>query len=125
MRTTKKRQMVWDILKRSPKPLSAELVMALLKGEAMNLSTVYRNLDYLHQEGVLGKSVIEGSAYYYVNDGIHHHYMICRSCQKMVPLDCHLDALTKEIAQKERFTITHHDMTVYGYCRDCFEKLNS
>jgi len=121
MRHTKKRELIWDIIRKADKPLSAEMINSLLNGGTMNLSTIYRNLDQLHQQGIIGKSMLEGSAYYYLNHHDHHHYMICRSCQKMVPIDCHLDDMAKAIAKKERFTITGHDMTIYGYCHECYQ----
>ncbi len=119
MRNTKQRRAILEILQVAHKPLSAEAIQAMLPSGTLNLSTVYRNLDYFHQQGQLGKSVMEGRSFYYTADGHHHHFMICRSCQQMVPIDCHLDELTTNVAKQAQFLITHHDMTVYGYCHNC------
>ena len=119
MRNTKQRSSLLDLIKQAKKPLSAEALLALLPSGSINKSTIYRNLDRFHIEGALAKSVIEGVSYYYPTDAHHHHYMICRRCLKMVPVGCTLDDMALGIAKKHGFTITHHDMTIYGYCKDC------
>ncbi|HAV19985.1 MAG TPA: hypothetical protein DCX17_03055 [Firmicutes bacterium] len=124
MRLTKQRRRLLTLIEKEQKPFSAESLLSLLPEKEMNLSTVYRNLDYFHQVGVLTKSVIEGTSYYYPTHGDHLHYMICRGCLKMFPVDCTLDKMAKDAAKKHDFTITHHDMTIYGYCHEC-RALNS
>ncbi|MDY0339047.1 MAG: Fur family transcriptional regulator [Acholeplasmataceae bacterium] len=119
MRMTYQRQIILDILKKDQKPKSAEMIMQLVSDPKLNLSTVYRTLDAFFYEGILSKSTIDHVNYYYVTNHDHHHYIICTSCKKMVPIECHLDAFTQEIALKHQFKITHHDMTVYGICREC------
>lgn len=124
MRLTKKRQALLDLIKRHHQPLSAEALLQLLPSGSIDLSTIYRNLDNFHQAGLLSKSVMEGRSYYYRVEGDHHHFMICLGCQKMIPIECKLDEMAHETAKKHGFTITHHDMTIYGYCREC-QALNS
>lgn len=119
MRMTRQRKMILDILNKASIPLSAEMIFQDIKDENLNLSTVYRTLDAFFAEGVLSKSTMKNTQYYYVNHRHHHHYMICISCQKMYELDCHIDDFAMNIASQHDFTITHHDMTVYGYCKDC------
>ncbi|MFA5235456.1 MAG: Fur family transcriptional regulator [Bacilli bacterium] len=124
MRLTRQRKMLLDLFDQGDKPLNAESLLERLPDGFMNLSTVYRNLDRFHQEGWLGQSVMEGRAYYYRNKEPHRHFMICLTCQKMVPVDCRLEAMAHQAAARNHFQITHHDMTIYGYCRDC-QKLNA
>ncbi len=124
MRLTRQRKRLLDLLDQGDKPLSAETLMQRLPDGFMNLSTIYRNLDHFHQAGLLGKSVMEGRSYYYRNKTPHQHFMICLGCQKMVPVDCRLESMADQVAARHHFQITHHDMTIYGYCRDC-QKLNA
>jgi Fur family ferric uptake transcriptional regulator len=124
MRMTKQRKSLLALLEQIHQPLSAEALLQRLPDGYMNLSTVYRNLDSFHQAGLLGKSVMEGRSYYYRNKNPHQHFMICLSCQKMVPVDCKLETMAHEVAARHQFQITHHDMTIYGYCRAC-QKLNA
>lgn len=122
MRMTNQRQMILDVLNKDHQPKSAEMILHLISDPKLNLSTVYRTLDAFFHAGILSKSTIDNMNYYYTTDHEHHHYMICTSCKKMVPIDCHLDELASDLAYKHQFKITHHDMTIYGICKECQQK---
>ncbi|HAX03548.1 MAG: hypothetical protein A2Y45_10145 [Tenericutes bacterium GWC2_34_14] len=124
MRMTNQRKMILDLLKKSRMPKSAEMILSDLPDHTMNLSTVYRTLDAFFIEGLVSKSSMKNTAYYYMQNQGHHHYMICINCQKMYEIDCHLDDIAEHVADHHHFKITHHDMTVYGYCEACQKELN-
>jgi Fur family transcriptional regulator, ferric uptake regulator len=119
MRMTKQRRFILDLLSKTHQPKSAEMIHAELPDDSMNLSTVYRTLDAFFIEGLVSKSTMKNTAFYYITHQDHHHYMICLGCQKMYEIDCHLDHIADHVASEHHFKITHHDMTVYGYCSDC------
>lgn len=119
MRMTKQRKMILDLLAKTEQPKSAEMILLELPDHTMNLSTVYRALDTFFIQGLVSKSNMKNTAYYYINKKSHHHYMICLGCQKMYEIDCHLDHIADQVANEHHFKITHHDMTVYGYCEAC------
>ncbi len=123
MRMTHQRQMILDVLNKDHQPKSADMILHLIHDPKLNLSTVYRTLDAFFNAGILSKSTIDNMNYYYVTDHEHHHYMICTNCKKMFSIDCHLDELAKDVAEKHHFKITHHDMTVYGICKECQLKM--
>lgn len=124
MRMTKQRKMILDILKKTHIPQSAEMIYEKLPDHKVNLSTVYRTLDTFFIEGVLSKSTMKNTTYFYISNQEHHHYMICLGCQTMYEIDCHLDHVAEHVAKDHHFKITHHDMTVYGYCESCQKNLN-
>ncbi len=123
MRMTKQRQAILAIFKSTATPQSAEMIMDSLVDHTMNLSTVYRTLEVFYDAGLISKSTIDQTSYYYDNQKDHHHYMICLNCHKMVEVDCHLSHFADDVAKRHGFKITHHDMTLYGYCRDCQDAL--
>jgi Fur family transcriptional regulator, ferric uptake regulator len=123
MRMTKQRKQILDILKQTHHPLSAEMIMNKLPEDALNLSTIYRSLDFFFAEEVISKSFMNHTTYYYLNQEEHHHFMICTHCQKMYEIDCHIHHIADDIAKQHGFKITHHDMTVYGYCKSCQKEL--
>lgn len=123
MRMTKQREAILHLFKQSSKPQSAEMIMAKLKNQTMNLSTVYRTLETFFDQGLISKSTIDQTSYYYYNKKDHHHYMICLNCHKMIEVDCHLSHFADDVAQTHGFEITHHDMTLYGYCRECQKQM--
>ncbi len=124
MRMTHQRKMILNLLSKTHQPKSAEMIFEELPKETLNLSTVYRTLDAFFAQGMISKSTMKNTAYYYINQKNHHHYMICIECQKMYEIDCHLDHIADHVAKQHNFKITHHDMTVYGYCEDCQKHLN-
>lgn len=119
MRITKQRQKVLNIFENSNALLCAEEVSKRLADESIDLSTIYRSLDYLTTVGLLGKSTIEQVSFYYATKGDHHHYMICTNCKSRLPLDCHLEKVMKKTLRESKFKVMHHDMTVYGLCYEC------
>ncbi|CCV64026.1 Ferric-uptake regulator [Alteracholeplasma palmae J233] len=123
MRMTKQRKLILDIFKNSNKPLNAEMIYDLLPKNEMNLSTVYRNLELFNLEDIISRSTIDNTNYYYLTDSKHHHYMICLECHKMIPVDCGLTHIETSVSEEHHFKITHHDMTLYGYCDECQVKL--
>jgi Fur family ferric uptake transcriptional regulator len=120
---TNQRKEIMNLLKKSSQPKSAEMIYEELPDHTMNLSTIYRTMDAFFQEGLISKSNMNNTAYYYLNHKHHHHYLICLGCQKMYEMDCHIDHIADEVAKNHHFKITHHDMTVYGYCESCQQKM--
>lgn len=121
MRLTTHRKTVLDVLKNAKKPLNAELIYGLLPKGTMNLSTIYRSLDTLYANHYIAKTMLNQTAYYHVNEGKHHHYMICLSCHKMIEVDCHLKENIYNLAETG-FEVISHDLTFYGYCSNCKNK---
>ncbi len=119
MRFTKSRQLILDVIKKHDEPLSAEMIFNNVEESLINLSTIYRTLDLFFSKGIVARSNIGHTAYYYINDHSHHHYMICLGCNRKFELDCHLDEIAYKKADEHDFEITQHDLTVYGYCSDC------
>lgn len=119
MKMTKQRKLILELLKTSKKPINAEMIYQKLPDQSMNLSTIYRTLEKFFDEGLISKSFLNQTNYYYYNLNKHHHYMICISCHDMIEIDCHLDHFAHEVADEHEFKITHHDMTLYGYCKTC------
>lgn len=123
VRMTKQRKLILDLFKKRKTLLSAEMIYEQLGKDVMDLSTIYRTLDLFSQENILAKSFIQNMSYYYLNDGMHHHYLICLNCHKMIPIECHLFDLEQNVNKTHEFKVTHHDMTLYGYCKECQEVL--
>lgn len=119
MRLTKHRKQLLDLFKQDRENLyNAEMLYEKLDGQ-MNLATIYRALDLFQKEGVIAKSIIEGSAYYYYMENMHYHYMICLNCHTKIKIDCLVHQTIDTIASKNDFQVQQHDLTVYGYCKDC------
>lgn len=119
LKMTKQRKLLLALLQKQKSPLSAEMIYAKLPVGSMNLSTVYRILDTFRTFHMIDKTLLDNTAYYKISTQDHKHYMVCLNCHKMLEMDCHLHGFAKEEADKVHFTITSHDLTVYGYCEAC------
>ena len=76
VKLTLKRQVIYDILKQNDAPLSAEDIHAKLKNEQMNLSTVYRTLEFFYKEHMVSRNYLDNKAYFYLNHDDHHHFLL-------------------------------------------------
>lgn len=119
MRLTKNRKLVFNVFKDNNTLLCAEDINRLLANEKIDLSTIYRALEYFVGENIIEKSTVNKTAYYYLKDGDHHHFMICRACLKRIPLSCSFEQTFKKTIEDNNFLVTGHDLTVYGYCASC------
>lgn len=119
MRMTRQRQRILSLLEMSDRPKNAEIIHQELAGESLDLSTVYRTLDTFFAEGLISKSSLKNASYYHLRRKDHRHFMICLNCQKMIAIDCHISEIESQIAADHHFNISHHDMTIYGYCQNC------
>ena len=74
-------------------------------------------IEKFYEDHQVFKTIINQKQYYYT--GHHHHFLVCNGCEKMIPVGCHIEGKEKAIGQPYGFQVTHHDMTLYGYCEHC------
>ena len=107
---------------------AADIAKHLAKaGSKVGLTTIYRQLDKLVDEGTVKKFVTEGSSacYQYVGDGHcgEHFHLKCESCGKLIHLKCRtFDRLSDHILQEHGFLSNPGRTTLYGVCSDCRPK---
>ncbi len=123
IKLTKKRKLIFNTLEKSDKPLNAHLIFELIKDDNLNLSTVYRALDYLYSKGLIHRTNLDNIAFYYIPKREHHHYMICENCHQKISIDCKLKSIIKEVSLKYNFKIISHDLNFYGLCQNCQKEL--
>lgn len=127
LKNTKPRSYVYNILKKTKKPLCAEDIYLKCQtyDQAINLSTVYRILDIFLEKELIIKPFINGEskACFMINKHQHKHFLICESCQKIVEVDyCPFKQFEKQIEKQTNFSITNHKFELHGRCPDCKEK---
>ena len=117
MRMTEQRKMILEILHHAEKPLTCEEIYSKIQNDKLNLSTVYRSLEAFFISKDVYKTIINQKQYYYT--GHHHHFLVCLSCNEMIAVGCSIEKNEKAIGIPYGFQVTHHDMTLYGYCSSC------
>lgn len=120
MRLTKKRKLVLEKIKNSEQPLNAEAIYKKIDPKEIDLSTVYRALEYLSKHKLINSMFVKDTFYYYFEDSKHHHYLVCENCGNMSSVDCHLQSTIKNIEAKNNFKIKSHDVVFYGLCSNCY-----
>ncbi|GAB2467403.1 Fur family transcriptional regulator [Jatrophihabitans fulvus] len=105
---------------------SAQDVYAQLRtdGGSVGLSTVYRHLQSLVDEGVV--DVIhtpDGEATYrYCGDTAtdHHHHLVCRVCGRTVEIEGRaVERWAGEVAREHGYTDVDHTVELFGLCPQC------
>lgn len=126
-KVTAQRQLVIEVLlEAQDRFLSVEDIYRVVKATspALNMTTVYRNLEALASLGLLDKTLFDNQTAYFklVCHRHHHHHMICTDCGRMTAIDyCPMESL-KRMAKAHHFTIEGHRLEVFGRCGDCMEK---
>ena len=123
VKNTKQRQYISEVLNGCTEPLTAEEIyrMALEKCPNMAITTVYRNLEMLIKNHKVNKIIYSDATarYEYIKHGeSHSHFLVCVGCNRAFPLEeCPLKI--DGIKESTGFTVTGHNIEIYGYCKDC------
>ncbi len=129
LKNTRPRINIIDILENGNELLSAQQIYDKLRESKVrvNLSTVYRSLEKLTEYNIINKVSLdkEKQALYEYNREIHHHFLICKNCNKIKTIySCPLEDYEVNLEKKTNFLITGHKIEFYGYCKECQKKLN-
>ena len=95
-------------------------------GDKVGLTTIYRNLEKLEQEGEIARVSIEGvsgTCYRYLQkkDGVLF-YLKCEKCGKLVNIDCpELEHLYQHLSADHHIVINPGKTMFYGICEKCIE----
>ncbi|MEA2902472.1 MAG: Fur family transcriptional regulator, stress-responsive regulator [Actinomycetota bacterium] len=88
---------------------------------AISRQAVYDALSTLSDKGVLRRIQPAGSSARYENRvGDNHHHLICRTCSRMVDVDCavgHTPCLTA--ADDSGYEIDEAEVVYWGRCPEC------
>jgi Fur family ferric uptake transcriptional regulator len=106
--------------------LSAEDIYKILleSGDDIGLATVYRVLTQFEEAKLVNRHHFsEGHSVFELDHGEHHDHLVCVKCGRVEEfIDEIIEERQKEVAQKARFTITDHQLNIYGICAKCGKK---
>ena len=88
---------------------------------AISRQAVYDALAILTEKGLLRRIQPAGSSARYENRvGDNHHHLICRTCNRMVDVDCALgDTPCLTAADDSGYEIDEAEVTYWGRCPEC------
>lgn len=113
MRTSKYQKEIYETLESRHGAFSANSLHRLLPH--INLVTIYRNLEKLHQEKRVRKMFLTGGEAIYEADQEAHHHAVCDSCQKIIHFHTE-DQKIKKILNISEFEIEDIEIIVRGRC---------
>jgi Fur family ferric uptake transcriptional regulator len=127
-RITPQRQMLLDLLRNHKTFLDAEQIYALAakhEGDT-SLATVYRTLQLFVELGLVEARYLDPEhkrEYYRVAGGAEYHYLTCRGCGKMVPIDPEIiQDVSLQWANQHGLTLITAHACYTGYCEECTDK---
>jgi Fur family ferric uptake transcriptional regulator len=103
--------------------LSAENIYRVLldSGEDIGLATVYRVLTQFEEAGLVSRHHFEGDqSVFELDRGEHHDHLLCVKCGRVEEfVDEMIEKRQQEIAKQAGFSITDHNLHIYGICANC------
>jgi len=125
-RITPQREHVVDILAHAGRHMSAEEIYAKLqeRTRVSNISTVYRTLDVLWEEGFACRNDLsEGKIVYTTYLHGPHVHLVCRRCDQVIEAEPRVLSLLGDALQtKYGFIADLQHLSMFGLCADCESK---
>ncbi|MCR5776833.1 MAG: transcriptional repressor [Lachnospiraceae bacterium] len=131
LKTTAQRLLVLRVLRiNRGKHLTAEDVhmQTCEINPAIGLATVYRAIRLFTQLGLVDRlNLGDGFARYEISEMAlgeekhhRHHHLVCLNCKKIFSFEKDfLEDLEKNVMDTTGFKVTDHEVSLYGYCKDC------
>ena len=92
------------------------------KGEQVGLTTVYRHLQALSEDGDVDAIRDDNGEILYrrCETTAHHHHLTCRSCGRSVEVEGKaVEQWAERVASEAGFTEVGHTVELFGQCPDC------
>ncbi len=127
-RLTPQRQLLLDLLRTQKTFLDAEQLYAMAskhEGDT-SLATVYRTLQLFVELGLVEARYLDPEhkrEYYRIVGGLEYHYMTCRGCGAMIPVDPEIiQEVALKWANEHGLTLLTAHACYTGYCEECTRK---
>jgi len=102
-----------------------EEVLACVResSSAVNLSTVYRNLEVLEELGLVRHAHLSDRVATYHSTTEHEHFhLVCRKCSRVVSVDPDVaESFAQRLREEHGFATDLGHLVVFGTCVNCEE----
>nr|WP_280177174.1 transcriptional repressor [Lampropedia puyangensis] len=124
-RSTRQRGAIREVMAQEARPMSPPEILdaAKLLVPKLGIATVYRNLKAMVEVGELSPVQLPGNRLYYElahKAEHHHHHFRCETCERVFDIDGCDDTFSALLPKG--FTLSSHDLTLYGVCDACSAK---
>ena len=132
LKVTSQRLLVLQIMAEHPgEHLTTEEIYDLVRktNPEIGLATIYRTVQVLVDLHLIDNIIFDDDVarYELINSNTkhHHHHAICLGCGKVFSFeDDLLENLEAAVEDRLGFAVVDHEVKLYGYCRDCREKMD-
>jgi len=122
IKMTSQRQSILDMINASDRHWEAEELARSLtdSGSPIGIATVYRGLATLEAAGLIESIQLADKKRYERADKAHHDHMICTACGYIEEFaHATIESLQLSIAAEKGFTVSGHQLVMFGLCRKC------
>lgn len=124
-RITPARSAIVDLLENTDRPISAKSLHTMLEriGIQVNVTTVYRELEFLLAENIIEKVPLKDTELHYEMKGRpHHHHLMCTECGNIDDITLQSEQILLEEAHTtSSYNINRHSLAFFGTCPRCQE----
>jgi len=123
-RLTPQRELVLAAVERLSHATPEEVLAEVRRSSsAINLSTVYRNLEFLEELGLVRHAHLNDRvSTYHSTSGHEHFHIVCRKCQRVSSVEPDVAApLVERLRADYDFEADVGHLTVFGECTTCEE----
>ena len=116
---TKQRELILSIVRGSDAHLSAEEIYLAAREQipTIALATVYNNLKYLSEEGLIVRLTFADQPDRYDKMFVPHDHMICSSCGAI--RDIRIEGIDAFLQDRAGEDIASYDLTLHYQCSKC------
>lgn len=121
-RMTNQRMAILHVLRHEGTHLSPSAVYKKAARELPGLTepTVYRNLEFLADNGLVRPSYAANGHLTYEIAGIEHHHMVCRNCGGEIEVEhTLLESLYRLLENTSGYRSIDSHVTFFGVCPSC------
>ena len=122
MRMTPQRQLVLDALLELGHATPEQVCQHVQRTTpSVNITTVYRTLELLVEEGLVRRTDLGSSRSFYEPAHEHpHHHVVCERCGAVAHVhDDALGTLAESVESASGYALGEREITLFGLCRDC------
>src|ERR1700712_599123 len=89
--------------------------------QAVNISTIYRNLELLEELGLVAHAHLRhGAPTYHATTEEPHVHLVCSRCDAVQSVSVDLvEPLVSKLGRERNFTVDVRHVTFSGLCKDC------
>lgn len=126
LKVTDLRILILNTINQFTVPFTPEELYKKIKKHA-DKATAYRTLNTFEAKGIVRKlNLIEGkSSFEFLRGPNHNHYVVCRQCQFVEPIDlCFRNINVNALNKSKKFkSINDHKLLFNGTCKKCVRKV--